>query len=228
MDSSLATDLRWVLLIAGTFIIAGVYFYTLWDDKRHHRRHMRRQEPGMRFSIDAAEAKGETGQTLTHHEEQQRATQDATGSKDATAATKIIALHIQVQPSHPVLGQQLLQWAESEDMVRRGDEKSGYFASKDASFYVADILQPGTFQWARIHTLQIHGLSFFARLPVVTLTAVQVFDSMRLCAVRFAERFNAVVLDSQHRPLTAETQRRLEQELLAYQDRYKQSNRTQS
>ncbi len=218
----MATDLRWVLLIAGTLLVAGVYFYTLWSDKHRHQTRLHRQEPDMHTITD------DTTESGRESDAKSQVAEDTAKRQIQSIPSKIIALHVQSQSARPISGDQLLQWAEDEDLVRSGDDESGFFVSKDMSFYVANILHPGTFRWAQMDTLRINGLSFFTQLPTAALTAPQVFENMRLCAVRFAEQFGTAVLDDQRQNLTVQSQRRLEQELQAYQKHYEQMTQGQS
>jgi cell division protein ZipA len=82
-------------------------------------------------------------------------------------------------------------------------------------FSVANMLQPGSFDLARVSDLSTTGLSFFMTLPG-PMTALDAWDAMLPTAQRMAELLGGQILDNEHNALGRQRIAHIRDELRAW------------
>ena len=129
-----------------------------------------------------------------------------------TERRKIIALRIAAGTPR-FTGAQLLESLQAEHLQHG---KYGVFhrlASADASlFSIASMVEPGTFDPARMQSETYPGITMFAQFPGPA-DAVLTFNDMVSCARRLHERLGGTLQDERGVPLTVHRVERLRQEL---------------
>ena len=241
MEAEAATQLRWILLLIGIAIIVGIYFFTRKNETKRPPVSERKYPGDLRSSTSAddqsASVDADTADVGDSNNDGGELPSPVTEPPEESAADKdrkIIVLHVRAKSGESFPGKDVLSVARQENLIRGGGTEQGFFecaipadneknTKPEVLFYVANMFQPGTFEWQQMDSFETNGLSLFASLPA-SLPPLDVFRKMLSCAERFADVLGGAVLDEQRQPLTDDARRRLEESLKTYYLRQSQSS----
>ena len=172
------------------------------------------------FSLPQDIEIGQADEQVIHSEQLEGIDQEEiSSSSDSSAESEsapavdepqeIIILYVeQHKDGKHIAGSDLMRFASSRNLVRAGLADQGFFTSTTGSFYLTNLLEPGTFNWDEMHRSQLKGVSFFFSLPLDKShgekSATDILDEMSACAVQLAEQLDAQVYDDQHVMLSEE------------------------
>lgn len=217
------SELRWILLLIGVLIVAGVYGYTryqrhLRDEASFGRRGAQRDVldvrgdepvisstdevvdasdlPPIEFDPGDDEAPGGAGEAA------------AADRDDGAAPEKpreILILHVRAPEDRPWPGEAVARAAADTGLQQTDKNIFQYFPpeSEQVLFHAADMFKPGVIDWQRLDEVRLRGLSLFMQLPVYC-PASGAFETMLGCARRLTEALGGEVLDARRCPLTEE------------------------
>ena len=180
--------LRWLLLLFGVLVIAGVYWYS-----RRERTPAEpepapdRREPTLRADTDEAapDAAGEEPEAVAN-----------TAPDKAENPQKIVTLRLVAHEGGSFQGDELILSLRGTGM-RHG--KFGIFHRYDGNdesrtiFSAASLVEPGSFDLANIKDQQIPGISLFLVLPG-PVESVEGFDLMMAAARALAQTLDGELL----------------------------------
>lgn len=229
---------RWILIIVGIAIIAGIYLFGVRDRKRKPRASRKRvhaqrvrHEPSLDSAEDIEDADTEdyddfdARQTelaidgLTGEASRVEPTLDGKPtSPPAPAPEKIITLFLQARDNHIITGVELLDASlksglvfGSHDIFHRIHEED-----LDPVFSMANLTNPGTFDKTAWNTIEIKGVTMFMTLPGPK-NALDAWDSMLATSRRLAELLHADLLDDTRSAFTRQRQLEIKEELRDYE-----------
>lgn len=200
--------LRWLLLLFGLLVIAGVYAYSRREStkKTEPAASRGRLEPSLRRGdVDSPSGSG--------------VTDDAEHSAIAIAKQKIVTLRLVARDKNAFKGDELVLNLRGIGL-RHG--KFGIFHRCDGEdedaivFSVASLVEPGNFELTNIKEQQIPGISIFMVLPG-PLDGAKSFDLMTTAARALAQSLNAELLDESGSTLSIQRERYLREEIIQYQ-----------
>jgi cell division protein ZipA len=176
-------ELRWVLLGVGSILIAGIYLWGMRGslvDRLRKPDHGLDQEPDLTLESESADPLDRLEPDLGQAQDLAEGDGDASSEVSVSAPGPVDALDEETERLNLVLtiiapedGQILgLEMASvaSELGLRKGrsgtldcypDESGG----GRPVFSIANVLEPGTFDWSRLETTRTPGLVCFMRLP---------------------------------------------------------------
>ena len=228
--------LRWLLLISGLILIAGVYFYSRRqrqrgesDDGRHDDD--RRIEPTFADGgedtpveavpelvdeelAEAAESDEDGASDITED-----TTEDLTGERPREAPQKIVTLRLVARDKGSFKGDELILSLRGIGM-RHG--KFGIFHRFDGNdenrtiFSAASLVEPGSFDLTNIKDQQIPGISLFLVLPG-PVEAAEAFDSMMTAARTLAQSLDGELLDESGSTLSIQRERYMREEVIQFE-----------
>ncbi|MGH8223948.1 MAG: cell division protein ZipA C-terminal FtsZ-binding domain-containing protein [Woeseiaceae bacterium] len=204
--------LRWVLLIVGLLVIAGVYLYS--------RRERERPHPDPRWRVFRAKAPRKLVPSL---DESRSATdtyrgEDNRSSWDASEQ-KIVTLRLVARGHGAFAGDELALSLRGIGM-RHG--KFGIFHRYEANdekktiFSAASLVEPGSFDLPKLKEQRIPGVSLFMILPG-PIDGVRAFDLMMSAARGLAQSLNGELLDETGSSLSIQRERYLREEVIQFQ-----------
>ncbi len=208
--------LRWLLLLFGVLVIAGVYIYSRYQRTRTDKapstqKNGERVEPSL-GGENHAEDRTDDGA------EHSLATPDVE-REIADSEQKIVTLRIVARNKGAINGEELAQSLRGIGM-RHG--KFGIFHRCDGSdedkiiFSVASLVEPGTFDLTTIGEQEIPGISLFMVLPG-PIDGAQSFDLMIAAARTLRQALNAELLDESGSTLSVQRERYLREEIIQFQ-----------
>ena len=210
--------LRWLLLLFGLLVIAGVYFYS------------RREKAGPKADADAASGRIEP--TLEEGVTQLAELEDDVivdpgdapeeeepAPPDQQRPQKIVTLRLVGHNKQPFQGDELILSMRGIGL-RHG--KFGIFHRYDGNdenrtiFSAASLVEPGSFDIANIKDQQMPGISLFLVLPG-PVDGVEAFDLMIAAARALAQSLDGELLDESGSTLSVQRERYLREEIIQYQ-----------
>lgn len=234
---------RWVLIIVGIAIIAGIYLFGIRDNKRKPRAsrkrvHARRvrQEP----ALDAGEAiEGEDGdddesmQTElaideppasmfrvdpTFEGDSESTKDEKPGVPTGPPPEKIVTLFLQARDKHIITGVQLLDASLKSGLIFGSHDIFHRIHEEDVEpiFSMANLIKPGTFDKTAWNTMEVKGVTMFMTLPGPR-SALDAWDSMLATSRRLAELLHADLLDDSHSVFTRQRSMQIKEELREYE-----------
>ena len=206
--------LRWLLLLFGILVIAGVYFYSRRERDKPAEEQIdnRRVAPTIGSTdADPAEPTPDTPADV-----------EADGSVDdqqGDSPQKIVTLRLIARDSGAFRGDEVILGLRGIGL-RHG--KFGIFHRYDGNdenitiFSAASLVEPGSFDLANIKAQDIPGISLFLVLPGPT-DGVEAFDSMVEAARALAQGLDAELLDESGSTLSIQRERYIREEIIQFQ-----------
>ena len=207
--------LRWLLLLVGLFVVAGVYLYTRFqraepDEPTDQDLPADRVEPALGDGrLD------DSGSTKGPSSVEQPKTPESTPAQ----AQKIVTLRVVARNHGSFAGDELVLSLRGIGM-RHG--KFGIFHRIEGNdenkviFSAASLVEPGSFDIANIKDQKIPGISLFMVLPG-PIEGAKGFDLMMAAARALAQSLDAELLDETGSTLSIQRERYLREEIIQHQ-----------
>lgn len=207
--------LRWLLLLFGLLVIAGVYLYSRRD--RVRKSDAAKGAPAQRVepSFDDAPAAA----TAEEAEPPLAVEPGEEGEPAPSPREKIVTLRVVARHRGTFAGDELVLTLRGIGM-RHG--KFGIFhryESDDDSriiFSAASLVEPGSFDLTNLEAQRIPGISLFMVLPG-PLEGAQAYDLMVAAGRAVAKSLGAELLDESGSTFSIQRERYLREEIIQYQ-----------
>ena len=196
-------ELRWVLLVIGALIVAGVYFYS----KQAARPPAMPRRPRDELDPELSEELDRLGQaiSLDRASEGTEAPAEPGNAAEAepseeieTEPERIVTLYVQPRDGGKFAGTKVMRAAENAGLVFGKLSIFHRFHESDqrriAVFSVANMTKPGDFDAERPEEIECHGLCLFLTLPN-PLSALDAWDAMLATGKRLADLLDGELMD---------------------------------
>jgi len=212
--------LRWLLLLFGLLVIAGVYLYSRREKApvEQHDSENIRVEPRL---IDAGDDEsGPAASQDDYDEDEIDDDDDSSGEQPALdGPQKIVTVRIVAREKKSFPGDELILSMRGIGL-RHG--KFGIFHRYDGSdesktiFSAASLVEPGSFDLQNIKGQEIPGISLFMVLPG-PIDSVEAFDLMLAAARALTQSLDGELLDESGSTLSIQRERYLREEIIQFQ-----------
>ena len=217
--------LRWLLLLFGLLVIAGVYWYS-------RREQVDEKDPGVtkRVAPTLDADTSEPGEPEAPAVDEEPVPEDSSSGDDADTSPaeedrpqKIVALRLVARDRGVFPGDELVLSLRGIGM-RHG--KFGIFHRLDGNderrtiFSAASLLEPGSFDLSNIKEQQIPGISLFLVLPG-PVEGTQAFDMMMDAARTLAQSLGGELLDESGSTLSIQRERYMREEIVQFEHSHK-------
>ena len=208
--------LRWLLLLFGVLVVAGVYFYS------RNQRAKTDEAPSPQVSHDRVEPSLDGDVDAGEHTDDEPVDSLAAPDLDderGVPEQKIVTLRIVARNQGSINGEDLVLNLRGIGM-RHG--KFGIYHRYDGTdkdkviFSAASLVEPGTFDLKTIKEQQLPGISLFMVLPG-PIDAAQAYDLMIGAARALAQSLNAELLDESGSTLSIQRESYLREEIIQFQ-----------
>ena len=213
--------LRWLLLLFGLLVIAGVYFYSRREKTppKTETKPDSRRDP----TLGAERAQGEPYPaeepgTATADEIEGEVDDDTPAAPEAVAQ-KIVTLRLVARDGGAFRGDELALSLRGIGM-RHG--KFGIFHRYDGNneestiFSAASLVEPGSFDMTNIKEQELPGISLFLILPG-PVEAAEAFDMMMEAARAVAQAIDGELLDESGSTLSIQRERYMREEIIQFE-----------
>ena len=211
--------LRWLLLLFGLLVIAGVYFYS----RREKATPKSQPKPAGRVEpkLDAADAEDDLPPDTSSIEPDigEDVVEDARSRPTENVPQKIVTLRLVAREGGAFRGDELILSLRGIGM-RHG--KFGIFHRYDgnsednAIFSAASLVEPGSFDMTNIKEQELPGISLFLILPG-PVEAAEAFDMMMAAARAVAQALNGELLDESGSTLSIQRERYMREEVIQFE-----------
>jgi cell division protein ZipA len=233
-------ELRWILLIVGLLILAGIYFFadpsqrpggTFWvrsndDDGDDVDQETESTDADTALDSEVPDEHMERelerlGELISEERQAGLASTEDESSGPALSSEpeKIVTLFLRPRGDGRIKGADIREAAENVALVfgdmqifHRMQELQG---SKTAIFSLADMMAPGAFEIDRINEMSTPGLCLFLTLPN-HLTALDAWDAMQASGQRLAELLDTELLDDSQSSLSRQRIAHIREEMREY------------
>lgn len=234
---------RWILVIAGIAIVAGIFLFGNPDRKRKPRASRKRihaervrREPAI--NSDRQETDGDEDdedgrqpelaigvpsddgiETTGHIEKRIEPRLDSRLKAPAVPLPdRIVTLFLQARDNHIITGIELLDASLKSGLVFGSHDIFHRIHEEDVEpvFSMANLTKPGSFDKTAWNTMEIRGVTMFMTLPGPR-NALDAWDSMLATSRRLAELLHADLLDDKHQVFTRQRSLQIKEELREYE-----------
>lgn len=208
--------LRWLLLLFGVLVVAGVYFYSRFQRTKTD------EAPAPQESLDRVEPSLGGEKHADDPTDEEAADSIAATEPDVEIGApeqKIVTLRIVAKNQGAINGEDLALNLRGIGM-RHG--KFGIYHSYEGSdedkviFSAASLVEPGTFDLTTIREQEIPGISLFMVLPG-PIDGAQSFDLMIAAARALTQSLDAELLDESGSTLSIQRERYLREEIIQFE-----------
>jgi cell division protein ZipA len=200
--------LRWLLLLLGVLVIAGVYFYSRRDKTVPDADPVPdRREPTL------GDDEQESSEEPTPEEP------SAADDEKPECLQKIVTLRLVAKEGSTFAGDNLILSMRGIGL-RHG--KFGIFHryegtdENNAIFSAASLVEPGSFDLSNIKEQQLPGISLFLILPG-PIDGAEAFDMMMAAARALAQTLDAELLDESGSTLSIQRERYMREEIIQFE-----------
>ena len=209
--------LRWLLLLFGLLVIAGVYFYS----RREKARTADQPDLSERVAPSLDRDDAATAEDLLQDAPATVADESLVEAEPVLAPEpqKIVTVRIVARETKSFAGDELILSMRGIGL-RHG--KFGIFHRYDGNdeektvFSAASLVEPGSFDLANVKDQEIPGISLFLVLPG-PIDGIDAFDSMMVAARTLAQTLDAELLDESGSTLSIQRERYMREEIIQYQ-----------
>ncbi len=202
-------ELRWILLVAGVVVLAGVYFYSTYRAQRPKETDgtgVPRKEP----VFDAVKEEADDAPV---------APEPAVGAEDEQTPQQIITIRLLAKGKEGFPAEEMIL-----EMRKAGLRHGQYgifhrHSEQDDSKYlfsIASVSEPGSFDLSRMKLDSYPGVSLFLVLPNPG-NGVDAFDNMVETAKTMAKNLNGELVDEQGISLSIQRERFLREEVIQFE-----------
>lgn len=233
------SELRWILLLLGLLVLAGVYMWSRrrwrrpWEEPEgDHRREPTLEtrppweriapaEPG-RSPAPGPAARGAAPRGRHSPTEQAEMPLPEPGPDEPASTAgepeKILVVHVRAAPGEVFEGSELEQIFQAEGLAYGKLGAYHLLGGRGRSlFMVASMVEPGTFPEEEMNGFTTRGLSLFMVLPGAG--DADTLARMIACARRMASRLGGEVLDDSGSTLTNQRATHMREEIIEFQRR---------
>jgi len=229
---------RWILVVVGIVIIAGIFLFGNPDKKRKprasrkrvHAQRVRREpvldaEGGDDWDNDEqADARqpelamGGLGDDSAVDSKVDSGHDTKPAAPAAPLPDKIVTLFLQARDNHTITGVELLDSSLKSGLVFGRSDIFHRIQEEDIEpiFSMANLTKPGTFDKDAWNTMEIKGVTMFMTLPGPR-NALDAWDSMLATSRRLAELLHADLLDDTQAVFTRQRSLQIKEELREYE-----------
>lgn len=207
--------LQWTLLLIGIIVIVAIYAYTRYQSKDSKTTDaaatMQRAEP-KDVALGLPEAteiiKPSVDKTVEASEGAGATSADATGMADEQAAasrSEILIINVCAHNNTEWSGEKVMKSALSAGLECGDNQVFEYRVEQGTEqvtiFYVANFINPGTFDFSNMADAKVRGLSLCTRLPVAC-SACEALDMILNCAGQLADKLDGDICNHERKPLS--------------------------
>ena len=238
MDDS---TFRWILIIAGIAIIAGIFLFGNPDRKRKPRASRKRvhaqrvrREPALdanpldsdsndddaqqaELAIDLPGEEGFDPEASGDMRIEPRL-DDKPKAPTGPPPDRIVTLFLQARDNQTITGIDLLDASLKSGLVFGSHDIFHRVREEDVEpvFSMANLTKPGSFDKTAWNTMEIRGVTMFMTLPGPR-NALDAWDSMLATSRRLAELLHADLMDDQHEVFTRQRSLQIKEDLREYE-----------
>ena len=222
-------EIRWVLIISGIALIAGIIIYESYLKSILHKtaKESEKIEPTFHNDSSPDSSKINEGQLGAHSDNNIDIEIDIDDHNIKVECDHVITVRLTPIDTEPFHGNQVLEILNGNGLFL---DDSGIFNyldkhNKTKLFSAANLVEPGVFDEQYIENEKIPGLSFFMLMPLSS-NEINAFDEMMMILKRIKTSLKAELLDDAGSTLSIQRERYIREEVIEYMLKSKKNSPT--
>ena len=221
-------EIRWVLIISGIALIAGIIIYESYFKSILHKtsKESEKIEPTFHTESSSDSLKTNEGQLGAYSDNNINIDIDIDNHNIKVECDHVITVRLTPIDSMPFDGNQVLEILNGNGLSL---DESGIFNyldnNKTKLFSAANLVEPGVFDSQDIGNEKIPGLSFFMLMPLSS-NEINAFDEMMMILKKIKTSLKAELLDDAGSTLSIQRERYIREEVIEYMLKSKKNSPT--
>ena len=222
-------EIRWVLIISGIALIAGIIIYESYLKSILHKtsKESEKIEPTFQNQSSPDSPKINEEQLGAHSENNTGIEIDIDDHNIKVECDHVITVRLTPIDTKPFDGNQVLEILNGNGLSL---DESGIFNYLDKNnktklFSAANLVEPGVFELQDIENQKIPGLSFFMLMPLSS-NEINAFDEMMMVLKKIKTALKAELLDDAGSTLSIQRERYIREEVIEYMLKSKKNSPT--
>tara|TARA_B100000214_G_scaffold136575_1_gene97356 strand:- start:554 stop:1234 length:681 start_codon:yes stop_codon:yes gene_type:complete len=222
-------EIRWVLIISGIALIAGIIIYESYLKSILHKtsKESEKIEPTFHNESSPDSPKINEEQLGAHSDNNIDIEIDIDDHNIKVECDHVITVRLTPIDTNPFDGNQVLEILNGNGLSL---DDSGIFNyldkhNKTKLFSAANLVEPGVFDAQDIENQKIPGLSFFMLMPLSS-NEINAFDEMMMVLKKIKTSLKAELLDDAGSTLSIQRERYIREEVIEYMLKSKKNSPT--
>ena len=222
-------EIRWVLIISGIALIAGIIIYEGYLKSILHKtsKDSEKIEPTFHTESSSDSLKTNEGQLGAYSDNNIDIDIDIDNHNIKVECDHVITVRLTPIDSMPFDGNKVLEILNGNGLSL---DETGIFNyldkhNKTKLFSAANLVEPGVFDAQDIENEKIPGLSFFMLMPLCS-NEINAFDEMMMVLKRIKTSLKAELLDDAGSSLSIQRERYIREEVIEYMLKSKKNSPT--
>ena len=222
-------EIRWVLIISGIALIAGIIIYESYLKSILHKtsKESEKIEPTFHNESSPVSPKINEEQLGAHSDNNIDIEIDIDDHNIKVECDHVITVRLTPIDTKPFDGNQVLEILNGNGLSL---DESGIFNyldnhNKTKLFSAANLVEPGIFDTQDIENQKIPGLSFFMLMPLSS-NEINAFDEMMMVLKKIKTSLKAELLDDAGSTLSIQRERYIREEVIEYMLKSKKNSPT--
>jgi len=222
-------EIRWVLIISGIALIAGIIIYESYLKSILHKtsKESEKIEPTFQNQSSPDSPKINEEQLGAHSDNNIDIEIDIDDHNIKVECDHVITVRLTPIDTNPFDGNQVLEILNGNGLSL---DDSGIFNyldkhNKTKLFSAANLVEPGVFDAQDIENQKIPGLSFFMLMPLSS-NEINAFDEMIMVLKKIKTSLKAELLDDAGSTLSIQRERYIREEVIEYMLKSKKNSPT--
>ena len=220
-------DIRWILLISGAILIAGIILYesylkSLFQSSNKDSNKIEptfAQDHNIYVSDEIIDKQDLSNKENTNIEIQQEKNTIVLESEYIVTIRMVAIDHSEYS------GEKIVGTLKENGMIHEEPGIFNYYygSNKIRVFSAANLHEPGIFDMNQLENLKVKGISFFMSLPLKT-NEINAFDEMMSVLKRIKSSLKGELLDDTGSSLSIQRERYIREEVIEYSLKNQKSN----
>tara|TARA_B100001059_G_scaffold110385_1_gene110504 strand:- start:86 stop:760 length:675 start_codon:yes stop_codon:yes gene_type:complete len=212
-------DIRWILLISGVILIAGIILYESYLKSFFQSSNTNNNKIEPTFAQDQSPYVSDEiidKQNLSNKENINIEIQQEKHTI-AVEAEFIVTIRMVAIDDYEYSGKEIVDTLKESGMLHEEPGIFNYYygSNKIKVFSAANLHEPGIFDMNQLENLKVKGISFFMSLPLKT-NEINAFDEMMSVLKKIKSSLKGELLDDNGSSLSIQRERYIREEVIEY------------
>ena len=220
-------DIRWILLISGIILIAGIILYESYLKSFFQSSNTNNNKIEPTFAQDQSPYVSDEiidKQNLSNKENINIEIQQEKHTI-AVEAEYIVTIRMVAIDDYEYSGKEIVDTLKESGMLHEEPGIFNYYygSNKIKVFSAANLHEPGIFDMNQLESLKVKGISFFMSLPLKT-NEINAFDEMMSVLKKIKSSLKGELLDDNGSSLSIQRERYIREEVIEYSLKHQKKN----
>ena len=212
-------DIRWILLISGVILIAGIILYESYLKSFFQSSNTNNNKIEPTFAQDQSPFVSDEIIDKQNLSDKENINIEIQQEKHTIAveAEYIVTIRMVAIDDYEYSGKEIVDTLKESGMIHEEPGIFNYYygSNKIKVFSAANLHEPGIFDMNQLENLKVKGISFFMSLPLKT-NEINAFDEMMSVLKKIKSSLKGELLDDNGSSLSIQRERYIREEVIEY------------